>query len=72
MIISPKEKAEELVKKFYYPSLRWGLIHAKECATKTVDEILINFGSLVDGKLFYTSSNAITFWEEVKKEIELV
>lgn len=42
----------------------------KRKALIVVDEILNNFGLKSDGKNFYTSSEAISFYEEVKKEIE--
>jgi hypothetical protein len=61
---SPQEKAKELVDLFYYPTLRWALIHAKECALKCVDQILTVTIGLKDWTDDYD------YWLEVKKEIE--
>ena len=59
------EKAKELVDKFYEPTLRWGLIHAKKCALIAVDEIL----KLVSDDLDLYYKDCI-YWEEVKLELE--
>lgn len=69
--MTPKNKAEELINKFYNyvfnpeshkdDNLKW----AKECALIAVDEIL-NLG--YDDRL-YLDSNDKKFWEEVKQEI---
>jgi nicotinamide mononucleotide (NMN) deamidase PncC len=44
--------------------------NAKKSALIVVNEILRNFGALCDGAQFYTSSNAITYYEQVKQEIQ--
>jgi ferritin-like protein len=66
---SPQEKAKELVDLFYYPTLRWALIHAKECALKCVDEI-INVDMLIDEDTYVMTPSYLQYWLEVKKEIE--
>jgi hypothetical protein len=55
--MTPKEKAKELIDKFY--DLPIILSTSKECALITVDEILIRSTHL------YT----IKYWNEVKQEI---
>jgi hypothetical protein len=68
--MTPKEKAKELVDK-YWIYLRAGLLYdeeakedAKHCALIAVDEIL-------KVASFYNDSQAeVTYWEEVKEEIE--
>ena len=78
--MTPKEKAEELIRKYY----TWGInkegqtlswLEAKECALIAVDEILnIEHPQII----IYTEiiKNSIRdyfqdeYWEEVKKEIQ--
>jgi hypothetical protein len=82
--MTPKEKADELVKKMYntehcgiehFPNKRYcdctemNLYQAKQCALMTVDEILENFGTLTEGKKHYAAYCTIKFYQEVKKEI---
>ena len=69
--MTPKEKAKDLVYKFY-PSVQWKLgqedclDRAKQCALIAVDEILsIKL-------LWYDKSAELEYWQEVKKEIELL
>ena len=73
--MTPKEKAIELYNKFLNPSgdtYLYGMLEhesAKECALIAVDEILKlenNNGYYFDG----TNVTSISFWQEVKKEIE--
>ena len=66
--MTPKEKAKELVNKFYiilmkknYPNVAQ-MDAAKECALIAVDEILDGFR-----KVLPASRN---YWEQVKQEIE--
>jgi len=67
--MTSKEKAKELINKYFkqsdllYEDLTW--IQAKECALIAVDEIINN---LVYSPTDYGAS--ITFWKQVKKEIE--
>jgi len=67
--MTPKEKAEELVGKYYV--IIYHTIHqqqkAKECALITVDEIL---GDIDDSILHPQNNEAINYWQEVKQEIE--
>jgi len=67
--MTPKEKAEELVNKFNYGNKHFLMPDAKQCALIAVDEILNNFGLVIYGKPFYTSSNTVFFYKEVKEEI---
>ena len=74
--MTPKEKAEELVKKYEIQFLSFGdylpTIKAKKCALIAVDEIL--------KELTYTENYVednmgrisiyIKYWQEVKQEIE--
>jgi hypothetical protein len=67
--MTPQEKADELIRKYYRNSdliaedLIW--TQAKECALIAVDEIL-DFLS----KSQYNYVNTITHWQEIKQEIE--
>ena len=61
-MITPKEKAEELVYKFCtFPQLDW--TDAKQCALIAVDEI-IKFGNGLDIR------EPMMYWNKVKEEIE--
>lgn len=66
MTLTPKEKAEELVDK-YYPmfdsSARLSI--AKSCALIAVDEII----EAIDWHYYETPNNEIEYWEQVKHEI---
>ena len=76
--MTPKEKASKLVNQFYgktptrtnQSEIAQDWQFAKECALICVDEILQNFGNLVDGKPFYSTYNAVKFYQQVKQEIE--
>ena len=66
--MKPKEKANELVNKML-DFTDWHDEDAKQCALIAVDEILKlenNNGYYFDG----TNVTSISFWQEVKKEIE--
>jgi hypothetical protein len=60
-----KEKAEELVNKFYWRETihNTSIIDSKYCALIAVDEIL----SIIDEEEQY---RAYKYWQEVKREIE--
>ena len=66
--MTPKEKAKELIRRFY----SIGAIECKQCALIAVDEIF-EFMKM-DDEYTETVSNAnskwVDYWEEVKKEIE--
>ncbi len=64
--MTPKEKADELVKKMYAVHSNSAsditLHFAKQCAVIAVDEILSN-------PLFFSDWGELHFWQQVKKEI---
>jgi hypothetical protein len=68
--MTPKEKAEELIQKYY----SWGInkqgqtlswLESKQCALIAVDEILLN-----EENKHSVLSKIYDYWEEVKQEIE--
>ena len=93
--MTPKEKAQQLVDRFYnlQSSIAWTTNDelkrqasifneelgedveiywdklAKQTAVIAVDEILNSFGTLTNGNVFYTTFNAIEYYQEVKQEI---
>lgn len=74
--MTPKEKADELVKKMYKVMSDSvsdiTLYFAKQCALVAVDEIINNFGLLTEGKAHYSSSSTVSYYEQVKQEIEKI
>jgi hypothetical protein len=84
--MTPKEKAEELVRKYYSfginkegQTLSW--YECKQCALIAVDEIILSRknDSQFDDTLWAGGSDMYTmhpmylnYWQEVKKEIELL
>lgn len=58
--MTPKEKARELVNKYYIHSLK-----GKECAIIAVDEIFFALKYNLDG----ATSGSVKYWEKVKEEI---
>ncbi len=70
---TPKEKAEELVEKFYPRATSYSLDrknqneNAKQCAIVAVDEILDIDCCDMSEEHF---NNHIEYWQEVKNEIE--
>jgi len=74
--MTSKEKAEDLIKKFIEPTIKWNPINsigyyndlkaAKDCALIAVNEI-IDENAIDECELSYKRS---FFWEEVKQEIE--
>jgi hypothetical protein len=64
--MTPKEKADELVKKMYAVHSNSAsditLHFAKQCAMIAVDEILSN-------PLFFSDWGELHFWQQVKQEI---
>ena len=68
--MTPKEKAEELHNKFYKINEGVNLIYweeSKQCALIAVNEIL---GDIDEAILHPQNQEAITYWNEVKQEIE--
>jgi hypothetical protein len=61
--MTPKEKAKDLVDKYFTTGYAINLFYAKQCALITVDEIInsINPFGMFLGK---------DYWQEVKQEIE--
>jgi hypothetical protein len=82
MTPSPKEKAKELVDKFYNAQIEYlnkvGITEIEEveikiaiqCAIIAVNEILHNFGLTANGQTFYTEYRAVQHYQEVKEELE--
>jgi hypothetical protein len=83
-MISPKEKADELVKKIYntehcgiehFPNKRYcdctemNLYQAKQCALIAVEEIIAQIEPSVSMDVI---SARINYWQEVKQEIEKI
>ena len=68
--MTPKEKAEELVKKYEIQFLSFGdylpTSKAKQCALIAVDEIILEREVIFAARDIPTG----TFWHEVKAEIE--
>jgi hypothetical protein len=68
--MTPKEKAEELVKKMY--AAHSGLVSmltlyfAKKCALIAVDEIIQEVVESADNEI---KSTRVIYWEKVKEEI---
>jgi hypothetical protein len=68
--MTPKEKAKELIYKFY-PSVQWKLgqedclDRAKQCALIAVDEVIQTLS--LDGRLIFMY--IIDWWKDVKNEI---
>jgi hypothetical protein len=68
---TPKEKAEELVRKYYTfglnnPAQSFSWYECKQCALITVDEIIESHYFVLSG----VKPNIYNFWQEVKQEIE--
>jgi hypothetical protein len=73
--MTPKEKAEQLIFKyekslFNYFTTDEEYVICVNCALIAVDEIINSFGLKTDDKKFYTSYDAIKYYQEVKQEIE--
>ena len=74
--MTPKEKAIELRDKYIfttfiidedYENIKLKLmLHAKQCALIAVDEII----GAIDWHEFETPNKELTYWQEVKQEIE--
>jgi len=75
--MTPKEKAKELVYKFY-PNVQWKLgqedclKRAKHCALITVDKIDDIYQKLTPKDDPYYFLLELEYWQEVKQEIELL
>jgi hypothetical protein len=74
--MTPKEKANELLKKFIkelnYSGCEYNDLFGevtKQCALIAVDEI-INTDCLIDEDVYIITPSYIQYWQEVKQEIE--
>ena len=79
--MTPKEKAEELIKKFIIPTEKWNPINgdgyyndinaSKQCALVAVDEIIQTLNwDIRDLDVRGSVIDLIVYWREVKGEIE--
>lgn len=67
--MTPKEKSEELVRKYYTfglnnPAQSFSWYECKECALIAVDEILNHKNNFIQTQFQFT------YWQEIKQEIE--
>lgn len=62
--MTPKEKAEQLINKFFFDTMLNELEDAKDCALIAVDEIKEFMSPMVNSKQTYD------YWDEVKQKIE--
>jgi len=66
--MNPKEKAKELVDRFYN-EVKY-MIRSKQCALIVVDEILIAIPNACDYDCGY--NHELVYWQLVKEEIEKI
>ena len=64
--MTPKEKAIELVNKYWDLNIGWSI--CCQCALIVVDEILNEYKSYNQSAIIY--NDALIYWQEVKQEIE--
>jgi hypothetical protein len=62
--MTPKEKAQELINKFYFDTSLTDIEEVKECAIIVVNEIIDFMSPYVNNKETYD------FWDKVKLEIQ--
>ena len=62
--MTPKEKAEQLLNRFYFDTTLNELEASKECALIAMDEILFIVSKYND------TQAEVSYWQEVKLEIE--
>jgi hypothetical protein len=72
--MTSKEKAEELVRKYYSfglnnPAQSFSWYECKQCALIAVDEIIDSYIQEKNNG-YIVSEKIIPYWEEVKEEIE--
>lgn len=69
---NPKEKAKEIVNKFYETLLKNDLLQsynaAKQCARMAVDEIIATYTN--KDKSYWLLEDEVDYWQQVKTEIE--
>jgi len=73
--MTPKEKADELFHK--YLEIDYHYYQAKDCALIAVDELIKYHDDIMDVVRYELPSNIVAvipykYWEDVKKEIELL
>lgn len=78
--MTAKEKAAELVGKFYYQGIKWAnppkqiksalLVMPKICAHIAVDEIIYSYPTDPHGTLQPAGIKPIEYWRDVKNEID--
>jgi hypothetical protein len=67
--MTPKEKAEQLLNRFWFDTTLDELEQAKDCALIAVDEMLNGISETWEvGSYDFESTN--DFWQSVKKQIE--
>jgi hypothetical protein len=64
--MTPKEKAKELVKKFWMDTDISSIETAKKCALILIDEIF----ETIDWHITDIPYNELDYWKEVQQEIE--
>ena len=69
--MTPKEKAEELVDKYWLKGITNDREIAKQCALIAVNEI-ISIDVLIDEDTWVSKTSYLEFWKQVKKEIEKI
>lgn len=73
--MTPQEKAKELVEKFMKEFIKsnsdYWMEPAKQCALIAVEEI-INNGRLISPLLWTSQEHGENYWQEVKKEIQIL
>ena len=73
--MTPKEKAEELVRKYYSfglnnPAQSFSWYECKQCALIAVDEIDLLLQNSTPKDDPYANLSSLEYWQEVKQEIE--
>jgi hypothetical protein len=73
--MTPRQKAEELVRKYYSfglnnPAQSFSWYECKQCALIAVDEIDLILQKSTPKDDPYTNLASLEYWQEVKKEIE--
>ena len=61
--MTPKEKAEELIVNYKMQIIKLNYDEAKQCAIIAVNEV-------IDTLYYNRLDSGVTYWEEVKQEIE--
>jgi len=67
--MSPKEKANEIVKKYFFDTNISSIYTAIKCSLIAVDEII---GQLTPIEKAPNNKDAFLYWDEVKQELEKI